>query len=259
MAAFASVWGVKARKMPADIPSMLKMKSLAVWTSKAVWSPNSPCSSSTSSDTCDDSWSRAAPDRKSTSDGFLTGAGERGATALISVSISTTLRSEDEIRKYAVGLPACNLRVSISRQPYYHGKHSRYGMNYATLVHQISSCWSLQRASHLCVWCFAHFPLSTCPFGFGSACTLLCAVTLPILTIGFEGLSVDWRTKRRVTFHLLSGSLLFQHANFSVAEPSCFRVCIMLALFSTPSCASWDFVARFWRTIWYWGRANITF
>lgn len=74
---------------------MLKMKSLAVWTSKAVWSPNSPCSSSTSSDTCADSCSRVAPERKSTSENFLAGAGERGVTALIRDSISTTLLNED--------------------------------------------------------------------------------------------------------------------------------------------------------------------
>lgn len=82
-----------------DIPSMLKMKSLAVWTSKAVWSPKSPCSSTTSSDTWDDSWSRVAPDRKSTSDSFLAGAGERGATALIRVSISTTLHSMNKTER----------------------------------------------------------------------------------------------------------------------------------------------------------------
>ncbi|TNN34569.1 hypothetical protein EYF80_055264 [Liparis tanakae] len=50
----------------------------------------------TSSDTWADSWSRVAPDRKSTSDCFLAGAGERGPTALIRDSISATLLGEKE-------------------------------------------------------------------------------------------------------------------------------------------------------------------
>ena len=84
------------------LPSMLKMKSLAVWTSRAVWSPKSPCSSSTSSDACRDSCSSVAPDRKSTSEGLLTMAGERGATALINDSMGQ--RPDQRRRETVFGL-----------------------------------------------------------------------------------------------------------------------------------------------------------
>lgn len=124
---------------------MLKIKSLAVWTSKAVWSPKSPCSSSTSSDTWDDSWSRVAPDRKSTSDSFLAGAGERGATALMRDSMATTLTGKDQKESFK------------SDSGYDHQKKSRI----------IRLCWSIlaeQMISiyYISIYCYMLYMIQQC-------------------------------------------------------------------------------------------------
>lgn len=201
---------------------MLKIKSLAVWTSKAVWSPNSPCSSTTSSDTWADSWSRVAPDRKSTSDSFLAGAGERGATALI----------RDSILYDPVG--------------WGWGKRNRWGLVRLYLF------WIVTTAL------FSWFTQSLwVPWGMNYA------IKVPIIAFSFERYSAAPYNKTQgyvwSVFRVSLTAALYVQTDNSAPDPSCCHCSIMLSLYATALCESWDFVGQSWRTIWYQGATNITF
>lgn len=102
-------------------PSMLKMKSLAVCTSRAVWSPNSPCSSCTSSCTCEASCSSGVPERKSTSDTRFTGAGARGVTALLIASIEPNLQQHSLETQHAGFLRTLTTMTCVWRERLYYG------------------------------------------------------------------------------------------------------------------------------------------